>query len=147
MRRRPRKSRIRTAYNIATWGPTMRPSGTVKLALNEMGKELDINLTGPYGPTYRAGGLWRRGITVGRSAMINDYEDGGQSTVGVWIHESYHYFQQLTQGWARQFTNGIYEQWWLATFKGMNPYYEVPSSNEYRARVYEEEFMKRFRNN
>lgn len=135
---------IRTASNILFWGSTIRPTGDVKRALNEMGEDLNINLTGPYGPTYRAGGLWRRGITVGRSAMINDYEDGGQSTIGVWVHESYHHFQQLTQGWARQFTNGIYEQWWLNTIMGKNPYYLVPSSNEFGARVYEEEFMKRF---
>ncbi|MBW7891429.1 MAG: hypothetical protein H3C48_10495 [Chitinophagaceae bacterium] len=109
-----------------------------------MGEDLNVKLTGPYGPTYRAGGLWRRGITVGRSAMINDFEDGGQKTVSVWVHESYHYFQQLTQGWARQFTNGIYEQWWLSAIMGKDPYYEIPSANEFKARVYVDEFMERF---
>lgn len=41
-----------------------------------MGTDLGINLTGAYGPTYRAGGLWTRGLTVGRSAMINNNGDG-----------------------------------------------------------------------
>ena len=67
---------VRTGINIAILGPTIRPTGNIKTALNKMGTDLGINLTGAYGPTYRAGGLWNRGLTVGRSAMINNNGDG-----------------------------------------------------------------------
>lgn len=110
---------VRTGINIAVLGPTIRPTGDVKLALNRMGVDLGINLTGPYGPTYRAGGLWTRGLTVGRSAEINN-NGKGVNDAGTWVHESYHYYQQLTQGWGTQFMNGVYEQFWMVRlFKGL----------------------------
>jgi len=100
-----------------------------------MSADLGINLTGPYGPTYRAGGLWTQGLTIGRSLQINDFGKG-VSDIDTWVHESYHYYQQSTQGWAGQFTRGIYEQWYMQGIRGINPYY-TPGTNEYRAYRYE----------
>ncbi|MFT3751313.1 MAG: RHS repeat-associated core domain-containing protein [Agriterribacter sp.] len=105
---------VRTGINIAILGATIRPTGAVKAALDKMGENLNINATGAYGPTYRTGALWNRGLFVGRTAEIYDkYGGGGVSDVGTWVHETYHYYQQLTQGWARQFSKGLIEQWFL----------------------------------
>ncbi|MBX9784093.1 MAG: FG-GAP-like repeat-containing protein [Chitinophagaceae bacterium] len=105
---------IRTSINLAVLGPAIRPTGDIKLALNKMEKDLDIKLTGPYGPTYRVGGIWGRGLTVGRSAMISNGQwERDINDVGTWVHESFHYYQQLQQGWARMFANGVNEQFFI----------------------------------
>lgn len=112
---------VRTGFNIAILGPTIRPTGDIRLALDKQEKDLKIDLTGAYGPTYRAGGLWRRGLTLNGFSMINNNGEG-VNDVHTWVHESYHFYQLITQSWAGQFTHGIYEQWWLAPFKGIKVY-------------------------
>lgn len=115
----------RSTINIATFGPTIRPTGNVELALRKMESEKDINLlSGAGSPVYRSGGIMKiftPGITVGRSLMVgSDMEslDG----VNTWVHESYHYFQQLNQTWAGQLGKGMYEQWYLRAIKGIEIY-------------------------
>jgi RHS repeat-associated protein len=129
---------IRTAADLALLGPTIRPTGDIKDALNKEERNLKINLTGAYGPTYRIGGLWQRGLTLNGFSMINDNGEG-VNNVGIWVHESYHYYQMLKQSWAVQFTHGIYEQWWLAPFKGIDVYYgDRLLYNEAAAQYYQE---------
>ena len=112
---------VRTAVNIAVLGPTIRPTGDIMLALNKEEKNLGISLTGAYGPTYRSGGLWTRGLTVNGFSMINDNGDGVDNA-STWVHESYHFYQLIKQSWAAQFMHGIYEQWWLNQLKGIDVY-------------------------
>ena len=139
---------VRTSINLAVLGPTIRPTGDIKLALNKMEKDLDIKLTGPYGPTYRIGGAWRNGLAVGKSFLIRGYnEKTGQSdinNIGTWVHESYHYYQQLRDGWARQFTGGVHEQWWLAPFRGIEVYeFKLFGDKYYESQA--QGYQKRFR--
>ena len=129
---------IRSAIDLALLGPTIRPTGDIKDALNKEERDLKINLTGAYGPTYRIGGLWQRGLTLNGFSMINDNGEG-INNVGVWVHESYHFYQLIKQSWAAQFTHGVYEQWWLAPFRGIDVYYgDRLLYNEAAAQYYQE---------
>lgn len=78
---------------------------------------------------YIQGNSTDQGLTIGRTAMINN-NGNGVGDAGTWVHESYHYYQQLTQGWAGQFMNGIHEQWWLYPFKGIK-IYDLDFANKY----------------
>ncbi len=136
---------VRTGINLAVLGPTIRPTGDIKTALSKMETDLGINLTGAYGPTYRAGGLLTimpnlGGIASGRSLMISN--KGIDCNYNAWVHESFHYYQQLTQGWAGQFMRGIHEQWWMYPIQGHNPYLTW-GTNEFGARIYENSFINR----
>lgn len=53
----------------------------------------------------------------------------GQKT---WIHEAFHYYQQVRDSWMHQSWRGLYEQWWLDTIKKIYPY-DTKGTNEYEA--------------
>ncbi|HEX7755847.1 MAG TPA: FG-GAP-like repeat-containing protein [Niabella sp.] len=125
---------VGTTINLAVLGPAIVPTGEVREALKRMGEDLGIKPLGPYGPVYRAGGIWQRGLTEGKSAMINN--QSGLDDVKTWVHETYHFYQQLTQGWSVQFMKGVYEQWYMWPFQGIYPYTK-PGTNEYGAFDYE----------
>ena len=91
----------------------------------------------PYSPVYRTGGLWQRGLSVGGSHSIA-YGDGSImagagsiNDVQTWIHESYHYFQLLNQGWYGQLYNGVKDQFFTP-----NPY-SNSKTNEFPATQYQ----------
>jgi hypothetical protein len=127
-------------------GSTIRPNGDAEGALNRMENILGINfLKGPGAPIYRTGGLFRLipnlgGITIGRSMMVRTATNG-DAAVRLWVHESYHYYQQQFQTWAGQLGNGIIEQWIKTPFiRGYDPY-ETYGTNEFGARSFENYFM------
>ena len=108
-----------------------------------MEQDLGISLiSGANSPVYRTGGIWRRGLTLGRSLLVGTDTD-------TWIHESYHFYQQQSQTWAGQLGRGVIEQYIIAAFIG-NPYFNqgcklFGTCNEYDARQYELNFSKRFK--
>ena len=126
---------VRTAINIAALGPVIRPSGKAETALVEMESDLGINLLHGIGsPVYRSGGLMKLfgipGITLGRSLMVTgDIESS--SGINTWVHESFHYYQQLTQTWAGQLGRGMYEQWYLRAIRGKPVYNYKLYGNRY----------------
>jgi hypothetical protein len=95
---------------------------------------VDVDLVNdPYGPVYRSGGLWGRGLSVGNSHMISDQEfHRNLDDVDTWIHETFHFYQVLVQGWQTQLWKGAMEQWF---YKG-NPYLDL-KTNEGQAYDYE----------
>jgi hypothetical protein len=124
----------RTAINIAALGPLIRPTGKAEAAVRETEQDLHIHLlSGGGSPVFRAGGLVQLitpGITVGRSLMVGtDME----SLVGVnrWAHESYHFYQQLTESIAGQLVKGMKEQWFLRTFGGVKVYNHPEFGDKY----------------
>jgi RHS repeat-associated protein len=132
---------IRTGVNIAVLGPTIRPNAYITGQLRAMEADLNIKLIDdPYGPVYRIGGFWQRGLSVGLTHMINAGDDRASFAQNIndadtWIHESYHYYQYLTQGWSVQLMNGAYEQYIL---NGREDIYHDCNTNEGQAQWYED---------
>lgn len=94
----------------------------------------------PYGPVYRTGGLWQRGLSVGISHSIAHGNGsiitgvGKINDVQTWIHESYHYFQLLNQGWYGQLSKGFIDQFFTP-----DPY-NNSNTNEFPATQYQSKY-------
>ena len=132
---------ISTGINIAILGPTIRPSSGSLLALRIMEQDLGISLvSGANSPVFRTGGIWQRGLTVGRNLLVG-------KDVDTWVHESFHFYQQHSQTWAGQLGRGVIEQYIIAAFIG-NPYLNqgcrlFGKCNEYTAYQYELNFSEK----
>ncbi len=129
---------VRTSINPAVLGPAIRPNGEIKETLESMERNLGINIMKGSGtPTFRIGGLWQRGLSVGNSLFVGT-DMKSKEGKNTWIHETYHYYQQVKQTWAGQMGRGMYEQWYLNIFKGRNFAYKQSERNEYDAYWYAE---------
>ncbi|HWB92277.1 MAG TPA: RHS repeat-associated core domain-containing protein, partial [Puia sp.] len=140
----------RTGLNIVILGPTIRPNDAEKQALVKMQNELktdpswlkgvtvDVDLVNdPYGPIYRTGGIWGRGLSVGISHEIsNDPSERKIDDVATWVHETFHYYQVLTQGWQTELWKGAMEQWFYHS-QTYEDAYADPATNEGAANNYQ----------
>jgi RHS repeat-associated protein len=133
---------IRTSINLAVLGPAIRPKGEIMESLESMERNLGINiLKGSGTPTFRIGGLWQRGLSVGNSLFVGT-DMKSKEGKNTWIHETYHYYQQIKQTWAGQMGRGMYEQWYLNLIKRIDPY-SYSGTNEYNADLYAECYYPR----
>ena len=121
---------FRTGANLVILGPTIRPNDAIKKALYKMGRDLHYDFVDdPYGPVYRTGGIWGRGLSVGNTHEISGkYRNLNDEY--TWIHETYHYYQFLTQGWETELGKGFIEQFF------MKDAYHTRGTNEWNADYY-----------
>lgn len=123
---------IRTAYNQIVLGVPIKPNGSAREKLEQMEYRLQINiLQGRGTPVFRTGGIIQRGLTFGRFSLVGT-DTEGYDAQKTWIHEAFHYYQQVRDSWMQQSWRGMYEQWWLDTFKNIYPY-TTKGTYEYEA--------------
>jgi RHS repeat-associated protein len=130
---------VRTALNLAVFGPAIKPNGEAEKAIKVVEAVSGVKiLSGAAAPIYRVGGLMKifaDGQTVGRTLMVNGKTGKDESNIrDIWLHETMHYLQQMKVGYGGQLAHGMWEQWVVAAFKGATYPYTTPNYYEFDAR-------------
>jgi len=129
---------ISSGLMIASFGAAMIPNMTIRDKISEINDNFGIS--SKYAPVFRRGGLYGlinpRGVTWGRSLILPE-----GSSDQDYIHEYFHFVEQVGSSFGTQAGHGIYEQIrYTLSGQTWNPY-QIPGTYEYSAQKWAEAIL------